>query len=59
MVLRNDYQRGLYNGDQGIVISYAEDDDRAPRLAAAFPRVRAGRPGPSTASATRSSCRTR
>jgi exodeoxyribonuclease V alpha subunit len=41
MVLRNDYQRGLYNGDQGVVISYAEDDDRAPRLAAAFP-TRAG-----------------
>jgi len=37
MVLRNDYQRGLYNGDQGVVIFYAEDDDRAPRLAAAFP----------------------
>ncbi len=36
MVLRNDYQRGLYNGDQGIVILFAEDDDRAPRLAAAF-----------------------
>src|SRR5581483_9944784 len=39
MVLRNDYQRGLYNGDQGIVIPLAEegDDDRPPRLAAAFP----------------------
>jgi exodeoxyribonuclease V alpha subunit len=37
MVLRNDYQRGLFNGDQGIVIRYAEDDDRGPRLAAAFP----------------------
>jgi exodeoxyribonuclease V alpha subunit len=37
MVLRNDYQRGLYNGDQGIVVLFAEDDDRSPRLAAAFP----------------------
>jgi exodeoxyribonuclease V alpha subunit len=36
MVLRNDYQRGLYNGDQGIVILLAEADDRPPRLAAAF-----------------------
>ncbi len=36
MVLRNDYQRGLYNGDQGIAILLAENDDRPPRLAAAF-----------------------
>ncbi len=41
MVLRNDYQRGLYNGDQGIVILYAEDEDRGPRLAAAF-KLRTG-----------------
>jgi exodeoxyribonuclease V alpha subunit len=41
MVVRTDYRRGFYNGDQGIVIFYAEVDDRAPRLAAAFP-TRAG-----------------
>jgi exodeoxyribonuclease V alpha subunit len=39
MVLRNDYQRGLYNGDQGVVIWLDEDQDdpRPARLAAAFP----------------------
>jgi exodeoxyribonuclease V alpha subunit len=39
MVLRNDYQRGLFNGDQGLVIRFDEQegDGRAPRLAAAFP----------------------
>lgn len=39
MVLRNDYQRGLFNGDQGVVIRLVveDDDDRGPRLAAAFP----------------------
>jgi exodeoxyribonuclease V alpha subunit len=41
MVVCTDYRRGFYNGDQGIVIFYAEVDDRAPRLAAAFP-TRAG-----------------
>jgi exodeoxyribonuclease V alpha subunit len=40
MMLRNDYDRGLYNGDQGIVVRLREDR-RAPRLAAAFP-TRAG-----------------
>src|SRR4029077_19153210 len=40
MILRNDYHRGLFNGDQGVVIFYDDDDDddeRGPRLAAAFP----------------------
>jgi exodeoxyribonuclease V alpha subunit len=37
MVLRNDYQRGLYNGDQGVVILLEEDDGRPARIAAAFP----------------------
>jgi len=37
MALRNDYQRGLYNGDQGVVIRLDEGDARPARLAAAFP----------------------
>ena len=37
MALRNDYQRGLYNGDQGVVIRLDEGAARPPRLAAAFP----------------------
>ena len=36
MVLRNDYQRGLYNGDQGVVVLLEEDDGRPARIAAAF-----------------------
>jgi exodeoxyribonuclease V alpha subunit len=40
MMLRNDYDRGLYNGDQGVVVRLREDR-RAPRLGAAFP-TRAG-----------------
>lgn len=39
MMLRNDYQRGLWNGDQGLVIAWQDDrrahDSRA--LAVAFP----------------------
>lgn len=35
MMLRNDYQRGLWNGDQGLVITVREPG-RAPRAAAAF-----------------------
>jgi exodeoxyribonuclease V alpha subunit len=37
MVLRNDYERRLYNGDQGLVVRVEEDHDRRPRLHAAFP----------------------
>jgi exodeoxyribonuclease V alpha subunit len=34
---RNDYLRGLYNGDQGVVVRVAPPGEPA-RLAAAFPR---------------------
>ena len=37
LVERNDYERGLFNGDQGIVLRIAEGGG-APELAAAFPR---------------------
>jgi exodeoxyribonuclease V alpha subunit len=36
LMLRNDYERGLFNGDQGLVVR-ARDGDRPPRLMAAFP----------------------
>jgi exodeoxyribonuclease V alpha subunit len=36
MMLRNDYDRGLFNGDQGVVI-HLRDDTRTARLGAAFP----------------------
>jgi exodeoxyribonuclease V alpha subunit len=35
MILRNDYDRGLWNGDQGVVIDLREPH-RPPRVAAAF-----------------------
>jgi exodeoxyribonuclease V alpha subunit len=35
MMLHNDYERGLWNGDQGLVVRVREPD-RSPRLAAAF-----------------------
>src|SRR6185312_10650787 len=35
-VQRNDYERNLYNGDQGVVVRV--DDGDGPRLMAAFPR---------------------
>jgi exodeoxyribonuclease V alpha subunit len=35
MVLRNDYQRGLWNGDQGFILS-VEEPDRAARPMAVF-----------------------
>jgi exodeoxyribonuclease V alpha subunit len=38
LVERNDYERGLFNGDQGVVLRIAEDGG-APELAAAFPRA--------------------
>jgi exodeoxyribonuclease V alpha subunit len=37
LVERNDYERGLFNGDQGVVLRVAEGGG-APELAAAFPR---------------------
>jgi exodeoxyribonuclease V alpha subunit len=37
MMIRNDYDRGLFNGDQGVVVRAARGDER-PRLVAAFPR---------------------
>ena len=36
LMLRNDYVRGLYNGDQGLVVRVRESG-HAPRLMAAFP----------------------
>lgn len=37
LVARNDYRRGLFNGDQGQVLRIARED-AAPRLEAVFPR---------------------
>jgi exodeoxyribonuclease V alpha subunit len=37
LMSRNDYERGLYNGDQGITVRAAAAGD-APRMMAAFPR---------------------
>ncbi len=37
MMIRNDYDRGLFNGDQGVVVRAARDDE-PPRLVAVFPR---------------------
>jgi len=37
-VQRNDYERGLYNGDQGVVVRVASSSDDEPRLMAVFPR---------------------
>jgi exodeoxyribonuclease V alpha subunit len=37
MMIRNDYDRGLFNGDQGVVVRAARPGG-APRLAAVFPR---------------------
>jgi exodeoxyribonuclease V alpha subunit len=37
MVQRNDYERQLYNGDQGVVVRVQTDHD-SPTLAAVFPR---------------------
>ena len=51
MMIRNDYDRGLFNGDQGVVVRAARPGE-APRLVAVFPRGEAergggGAPGPS------------
>ena len=43
MITRNDYDRGLYNGDQGIVLSVVTREGGAPTLAAVF--ARGGAPG--------------
>jgi exodeoxyribonuclease V alpha subunit len=37
MMIRNDYDRGLFNGDLGVVVRAAADGE-APRLFAVFPR---------------------
>jgi exodeoxyribonuclease V alpha subunit len=37
MMIRNDYDRGLFNGDQGVVVRAAPEDE-ALRLTAVFPR---------------------
>jgi len=38
MITRNDYDRGLYNGDQGIVLSVVSGNGGRPAPAAVFPR---------------------
>src|SRR6185369_9960692 len=38
MITRNDYDRGLYNGDQGVVLSVNHGNGARPTLAAVFPR---------------------
>lgn len=38
IVLRNDYERQLFNGDTGILVDVRLNDDRVPRLMAVFPR---------------------
>jgi exodeoxyribonuclease V alpha subunit len=37
LMIRNDYDRGLFNGDQGVLVRVATAD-AAPRLTAVFPR---------------------
>ena len=39
MITRNDYERGLYNGDQGVVLSVVPAGGGQPTLAAVFPRA--------------------
>ena len=39
MITRNDYDRGLYNGDQGIVLSIVDGSGGPPTLSAVFPRA--------------------
>jgi exodeoxyribonuclease V alpha subunit len=38
LVQRNDYARGLFNGDQGVVVRVDAGDGAAPRRMAVFPR---------------------
>jgi exodeoxyribonuclease V alpha subunit len=46
MITRNDYDRGLYNGDQGVVLSVVHGKAERPALAAVFPRAGALVPFP-------------
>ena len=46
MITRNDYDRGLYNGDQGIVLSVVPGNGGRPIPAAVFPRAGALVPFP-------------
>jgi exodeoxyribonuclease V alpha subunit len=46
MITRNDYDRGLYNGDQGVVLSVVHGKAERPVLAAVFPRAGALVPFP-------------
>jgi exodeoxyribonuclease V alpha subunit len=46
MITRNDYDRGLYNGDQGIVLSVVPGNGGPPALTAVFPRAGALVPFP-------------
>jgi exodeoxyribonuclease V alpha subunit len=39
LMTHNDYDRGLYNGDQGLVLRVAGAADGPPQLAAVFPRA--------------------
>ncbi|HJL18316.1 MAG TPA: AAA family ATPase [Sandaracinaceae bacterium LLY-WYZ-13_1] len=38
LVMRNDYERGLFNGDQGLVLWTRGEDDPSPRPSAVFRR---------------------
>ena len=38
LMLRNDYERGLFNGDQGIILRVSEPDSPSHRFMAVFPR---------------------
>jgi exodeoxyribonuclease V alpha subunit len=38
LVQRNDYERGLYNGDQGVIVRVDPGDDGGSRLMGVFPR---------------------
>jgi len=49
MITRNDYDRGLYNGDQGVVLSVVPGNGEPPVPAAVFPRAGALVPFPLSA----------
>ena len=49
MITRNDYDRGLYNGDQGVVLSVVSGNGDPPVPAAVFPRAGALVPFPLSA----------
>jgi exodeoxyribonuclease V alpha subunit len=38
LVQRNDYERGLFNGDQGVIVRVDPGDDGGPRLTGVFAR---------------------